>query len=360
MASVHGIVLAGTYHWSESWFGDLLPRPLLPVAEIPLICYPLQGLRDGGIRSATICANSSTSRVRDLLADGRTLAMRLDYYDDGIPRGPAGCVRDAAISYDAQTFVVVDGTAIPILNLERALEHHRESGAAVTIVVQAGADRSTGESEMSPVGIYVLDRRVVDFIPRTGFQDIKESLIPRLYQAGERIVTHVGEGACPRVLNARSYLSVNQWLVERLLQRTAPEGAGGSRHASGGYIAHPTAYINPQAEIVGPVLLGRSARVMTGAMVVGPAVIGSETIVEEGALVSRSVTWNRCVVSKEAVVDRCVLADDAVVDSGAKIFNLVKVKRPQRRLPVFDLLVTEGRRPEAKPSRPPLPGLAIP
>ena len=360
MASIHGIVLAGSYYWSESWFGDLLPRPLLPVAETPLIRYALQWLRDGGVHGATICANSSTPHVRAALDDGRSLSMRLDYYDDGIPRGPAGCVRDAATSHDAQTFVVVDGTAIPLASLSRVLEHHQASAAAVTIVVQDSADRGKSESEINPVDIYVLDRRVVDFIPRAGFQDIKENLIPRLYQAGERIVTHVSEEACPRVLNARGYLAVNQWMVETLARRSALDGAGGSRYISGNYIAHPTAYIDPQASIVGPVFLGRSARVMPGAMVVGPTVIGSETMIEEGALISRSVTWNRCVVSKEAVVDRCVLADDAVVESGTKIFNLVKVKQRRRRLPMFDLLVRAGRRPEAKPSRPPQPGLAIP
>ena len=36
MSRVRGVVLAGTYHWSNSSFEDLLPRPLVPVAQAPL------------------------------------------------------------------------------------------------------------------------------------------------------------------------------------------------------------------------------------------------------------------------------------------------------------------------------------
>ena len=63
-AKVEGIVLAGTYHWSQSVFEQLLPRPLLPVAQTPMICYALRWMRDGGIARATVCANSASRAVR--------------------------------------------------------------------------------------------------------------------------------------------------------------------------------------------------------------------------------------------------------------------------------------------------------
>ena len=56
---VKGIVLAGTYQWGETAFESLLPRPLVPVAQVPLISYTLEWLRDGGVMDATICANSA-------------------------------------------------------------------------------------------------------------------------------------------------------------------------------------------------------------------------------------------------------------------------------------------------------------
>ena len=39
---IKGIVLAGTYQWGDSTFETLLPRPLVPVAQAPLISYTLE------------------------------------------------------------------------------------------------------------------------------------------------------------------------------------------------------------------------------------------------------------------------------------------------------------------------------
>ena len=92
-----GIVLAGVHRWGESEFERLLPRPLLPVAESPLICYALRWLRDGGVRAATICANSESRFVRHCLKDGSEYGLDIRYFEDLTPRGPAGCVRDAGL-----------------------------------------------------------------------------------------------------------------------------------------------------------------------------------------------------------------------------------------------------------------------
>src|SRR5512132_2379028 len=92
--SVRGIVLAGSYHWGSSLFDRLLRGPMVPVALEPLISYPLRWLRDGGIPSVTVCANSATHEVRRFLGSGDALAMDIDYFEDHAPRGAAGCVRD--------------------------------------------------------------------------------------------------------------------------------------------------------------------------------------------------------------------------------------------------------------------------
>src|SRR6266705_2711535 len=113
--SVEGIILAGQYHWSGSEFEELRPRPLLPVAGRPLIEHVLQWLQFGGVERATVCANGSTHALRRHLADGKRMSIDLHYFEDDVPRGAAGCVKDAASVRDARTLVVADGTSIPVL-----------------------------------------------------------------------------------------------------------------------------------------------------------------------------------------------------------------------------------------------------
>jgi mannose-1-phosphate guanylyltransferase len=306
------VVLAGTHHWSGSPFERLAPRPLVPIALAPLISYPLRWLGQAGVRRVTVCANGTTRVLEAALGDGGELGLEIAYYQDGTPRGAAGCVRDAGLGSTSETLVVADGTAIPTVDLPGLLAFHHGSGAAMTAVVH----RDAPAAPPSPGGVYVIERRVLQQVGETGFQDIKENLIPRLHRAGERVMAYEG-GFCPHVFNAQTYLAVNEWMLQWL----APEEVGCRA------LLHPTAEVAAGARLVGPVQLGAGARVEAGATVVGPASIGAESTVGRNALVARSAIWSRGTVGERSVVHGCVLGDDAVVRPGTRLFNVV-VPRP--------------------------------
>jgi NDP-sugar pyrophosphorylase family protein len=173
-----------------------------------------------------------------------------------------------------------------------------------------------------PTGIYVFNREVLDFVPSTGFYDIKETLIPQLHRAGAQVSAYSIASASPRVLDASSYLAVNEWMVEHLVATgTPPDGY----FKSGSGLFHRDAVIAPGAMFVGPVLVGPGAEVKSGAVVVGPTSIGREATIGAGVLISRSAIWRRCLIEDHAVTDRCIVGDDAVVPSGMQAFRQVRM-----------------------------------
>lgn len=318
---VCGIVLAGSYHWGDSAFERMLRGPLLPVAQTPLICYPLRWLRANGVRRATVCANSSTPAVRAYLGAGSRLAMDLQYFEDHEPRGPAGCVHDAARLSSAQTFIVAEGALIPSLDVSALLEAHRASGAAATVVVELDRRRHAVGSEPHrlPGGVYVFERRVLaSMIPERGFQDIKQGLLDRLYTSGERVMMYEVAGISPRVLDYATYTSISRWLIGRSVER--PDFHAAHVRVGEG-LHHPSAVVDPTAQLIGPVLLGPRARVEAGAVIVGPTSIGADSVIEAGAVVSRSIVWERCSIGPSAVVDGSLVADDVVVGDGDHVFS---------------------------------------
>ena len=334
------IILAGTYDWSGSRFEALGPRPLVPVALSPLISYALRWLHGGGLERVTVCANGATWSVRAALGDGVGLGLSIDYHLDTTPRGAAGCVRDAARGTDAETLVIADGTVIPTVDLGELLDAHRRSGAAVTAVVHREASRGAA---LTPGGAYVFSRRVLGQIPETGFQDIKENLIPRLHRSGERVIAHESGGACPRVLNALTYLAVNEWMLERLALEPGERGE---------VLAHPSAWVEQGARLVGPVQLGPGVHVRAGATIVGPTSIGADSRIDSGALVARSVVWSRCRVGEGAVVHGSVVGNEVVVRAGGRVFHDVH----PRRTPEPSPLLSHLRRLPARA----VPGPALP
>lgn len=335
--SVQGIVLAGSYYWGEGAFERLLRGPLLPVAQRPIITFPLAWLRAGGVAMATICANNSTAMVQQALGDGAALGMSLSYYVDAHPRGPAGCARDAAALTPADTYVLVEGAMIPSLDLAKLLAAHWKAGAAASTVVEVDRRRAAAGATArhgAPGGVYVFERRVLESVSAAGFQDIKQGLLERLYAAGERVHVHEMHGLSPRILDYASYAAVSGWLIATAAHRPdfrdyVPVGDG---------LCHPTATIDASARLIGPVIVGPGAAVGPGAVLVGPVSVGARSIIGAGALVSRSSVWERCLVGAGALVDASLLSHAVVIAPGERLVSAVEVVEavPQ----TVDLLTT--------------------
>jgi NDP-sugar pyrophosphorylase family protein len=253
--------------------------------------------------------------------------MTVSYHEDPMPRGAAGAVRDAAAASSADTFVITDGTAIPNVDLHAVLLAHHAAKATVTVVVHSEPARNGNPCLQVPTGVYIFNREALRTVPLRGFYDIKENLIPELYRAGQRVVAYAAPNASPRVLDASSYLAVNEWVVEQLA--TSGEQPTGYVR-SGNCLIHSDAVIADDAVFVGPALIGPGARVMSGAVVVGPTSIGREATIGPGVLVSRSAIWRRCVIGEHAVADRCILADDTVVEPYTQAFRAVMASNFRR------------------------------
>ncbi len=315
-SSVMGIVLAGSQSWGECALAQVLPRPLAPIANRALIYYVLSWLDGAGIRRASICGNSSTAAIRKRLREGNgdegvPEGMRIDYYHDVAPRGPAGCVRDAGSLGSIETFVAVEGTIVPQLDLGDLLSAHHGSGSAMTLVVTSTTGAcGSGDEILSPLGIYVINRRALAHIPPAGYQDIKESLIPRLYQCGESVLTYRTEAPAARVSGVDSYLAVNDWALVRYLDDSAR--FGDYRSVDGARI-HPSASVDSTARLIGPVLVGPGSVVGPGVTLVGPTTLGSNSRVKDDAVVCRSAIWDQATVGGGAVLDRCIVASGASV-----------------------------------------------
>jgi NDP-sugar pyrophosphorylase family protein len=314
------VLLAGTHAWRRTAFDQLLPRPVLPVGQLPLMAHPLRWLRAAGASRVTICANGLAPQLRDHLEPLRHLLPALTFHEDQSPRGAAGSARDAALATNADLFVVADATTIPDVSLLRVLMEHQESRAALTIIVQPSTGARGGS--LVPTGLYVFSRRAFEYVPAAGYQDIKESLIPRLYAAGELVLTSEAESHCPQVLDAKTYLAVSHRTIAR---SASPAGVMGDPLFEGTSSIDPSARVSATALLVGPVLVGPGAEIHDEAVIVGPASIGADSVIERGALVSRSVIWNACTVGADASVDRSVLSTGVKVAAGARLLGAIHV-----------------------------------
>jgi len=310
-AAIHAVVVAGDHGWGGDAFGEISCRPLLELAGRSIIAHGLDWLSAQGIRSAAVCANSNTSAVRRHLGDGREFGLSLDYYCDVMPRGPAGCFRDAAVDCDAETFLMLSGMIVPRIGITDAVRHHRSSRSLVTVVACPGAAGS-----LEPTGMYLFSREVLDRIAPTGYQDIKETLLPHLRRLGGRVgMFRVHAEQVLRVTDLESYMRANRIMICESLDAVC-----GSEYLTVGQArVHRACVIHPSVRIIGPAIIGPGCTLEADVVVVGPTSIGTGCHLEQGAVVSRSTFWSFCRAGRNAVVDNCLLAQRTDVPAGQEL-----------------------------------------
>jgi NDP-sugar pyrophosphorylase family protein len=286
-----------------------------------LVWYVLDRLGKAGIRRASICANSDTNVFRRCLGSRMLGTMQLDYYADLMPRGPAGCVRDAAAP-GADILLVVEAAVASRIDLAAMVASHLEAKAALTVVV------SDAGGCAEPLGVYVLSRSALAHIPPKGYQDIKEMLIPRLYERGEGVAAYpVQDRQAVRVRDAASYLAANSWALEGTSPPWQPQD---------GYRAVGQAYVHVSVCLVGPVVIGPRCRIEDGATIVGTTTLGADSWIGADAVVSRAAIWTDCEVGAGAIVDHCVLVGGSIVEPNTAMRDTVCVPKGRATDP-FDV-----------------------
>lgn len=317
---LHGVILAGSQSWGGCQLDNLCSRPLLPLLGRPVIWYALDWFRRSGIHRISVCGNSHTRDMRDYLGDGSQFGLNIEYREDPVPRGTAGCIRDAVARSIASTIVAADATVLTDIDLQELLAKHHQMGAGMTVVT--GKDPAIpGPNHLRPAGVYVISRPALDHVSPSSYQDIKEMWIPRLYKQRVKVVCHhIDLNSYVRVLNGKSYLNASAWAIRKTLGMAKP--ATGYRQV-GSSLVHESARVAPSVRLVGACVIGPESRVRENATLVGPCVLGARSTVGPSSVISHSTLWTGARVGARVIVDRSILSMQSIVEPWAVIRDAV-------------------------------------
>ena len=216
-----GIILAGGSGTRLYPLTRVTSKQLLPIYDKPMIYYPLSVLMDAGIRDVLIISTpEDTPRFKELLGDGSSLGMNLDYAVQESPDGLAQAfiIGEEFIGNDKVAMILGDnifsGYGFKEI-LKKAVA--KESGATVFgyyvddperfgIVEFDGSGKAISieekpekpKSNYCVTGLYFYDNRVVDYAKnlkpsKRGELEITD--LNRIYlENGELDVALLGKG----------------------------------------------------------------------------------------------------------------------------------------------------------------------
>ena len=204
------VVLAGGKGARLAPYTTILPKPLMPIGDMPILEVMLLQMKDAGFTQVVLTVGHLSELLRAFFKDGSQLGIDIAYSYEKSPLGTAGPI--ALVDGLNETFLVSNGDVLTTLNLREMIQFHLEQKAIATIaahhrqskidlgVLQKDGDyRITGYIEkpvynfMVSMGIYLFEPAVLSYIPRNEYLDFPD-LIKKLIAAGERVVGYEFDG----------------------------------------------------------------------------------------------------------------------------------------------------------------------
>ncbi|WP_400241971.1 sugar phosphate nucleotidyltransferase [Methanomethylophilus alvi] len=316
------------------------PKPAMPVLDKPFLKYLIESMADAGIEEIFLACGYKSDVLAHAIGDGSDMGVRIIYSDEDTPLGTGGAIKRLEDRLDP-VFLAANGDTLTSVDIAAQIREHFESGAAVTDSLsevddpsQAGVVRIDGDgrilefqdkpkreeacSNLVNSGVYVVDKKVLEYIPKDTFYDFSKDLFPLLIEKGERLQGHMAKGVWVDIGRPHDLIRMNLVMADRL------------------YRGHDWSDSAEDSVLDGTVYLGdgtvvRSSKVSESVISKGCDVRSSylsgtfvmEACRIDGARVENSILGEGCVLKKGCLVVDSVLKDGTVVDENRKIENLV-------------------------------------
>ena len=182
------VVLAGGKGARLAPYTKILPKPLMPIGDMPILQVLLRQMHYGGVTDVVLTVGHLSELLRAFFQDGSRDGLRITYSYEDQPLGTAGPV--AMVDGLTDTFLVTNGDVLTTLSFKDLVKFHHDQGAVATIAVHQrkvkidlgviqwdGSAQITGYIEKPTydycvsMGIYVFEPRVVQYIPRGEYLD---------------------------------------------------------------------------------------------------------------------------------------------------------------------------------------------
>jgi NDP-sugar pyrophosphorylase family protein len=207
---VHAVILAGGKGTRLRPYTTILPKPLMPIGEMPILEVVLRQLRDAGFHDVTIAVGYLAQLLQAFFGSGQRLGLNIRYSIEDEPLGTVAPLK--LIKNLPETFLVMNGDILTNLDYKSLVDFHKRQNASVTIATferQVKVDFGVLKVDDSgflyqyvekptlnyrvSMGIYVFNSLILRYVPDSKHFDLPD-LVTALIQANERVASYPFEG----------------------------------------------------------------------------------------------------------------------------------------------------------------------
>jgi len=221
------VILAGGKGTRLRPFTYMIPKPLMPIGEQPIIEIILRQLKNNGFNDIIISTGYKENLIRMFLngAD-KKYGLNIKYSNENEPLGTVGSlslIRDEL----NDDFILMNGDTLCTVNYNELMEYHKKSNNMATItlckkdikidfgVVQLEGNNNIVNYIEKPthsyfvsIGVYVFKPDVLKYIPdgRLDFPDLVKILIKN----NEKVGGYIFDGYWQDIGRSEDYMKANE------------------------------------------------------------------------------------------------------------------------------------------------------
>jgi mannose-1-phosphate guanylyltransferase len=268
------------------------PKPLIPVANRPLITYAFDHLRSAGVTRFVVNTHWRAEAYGEAFPQPVYEGLRIEFRHEW-PEvlETAGGIKNVEDLLGNRPFWVYNGDILSTLPLAPAIEAHTKSGNEVTLVLR---------SKDGPLQISFDDKtgRIVDIGGRLGASQESAFLFTGIYLVNPEFMARIP---------AKTKLSVIQVFSE-MIQTGAPLGGVIIDDGEWFDLGSRDQYLKVHESLGGGPWIDPTASIAPNAEITGATSIGAHAVIGDGARIHNSLVWDRGTVEDGAILTRCIVA----------------------------------------------------
>jgi len=200
------VILAGGKGRRLYPYTVVLPKPLMPVGDFPILEVILRQLKSFHLTSITLAVGHLGNLIQTYFGDGSRWGVKIDYSFEEKPLGTVGPL--ARLNDLNDTFMVMNGDLLTTMDYTDLIRYHKKQNVIATVasqkrwvdvdfgVIQKDQDQRMTKYIEKPrlwylvsMGIYVFEPEILDFIPRDKKFDFPE-LMQLLLKKGKQVAIY--------------------------------------------------------------------------------------------------------------------------------------------------------------------------
>ena len=319
------------------------PKPMLPVAGVPVTVHQIERARAAGVERIVLGTSYRADVFADQLGDGSDLGVEIAYAVEDEPLGTGGAIRHAAahlVGGPDDPVMVLNGDVLSGVDYAALISAHERADALVTLhLVRVSDPTAYGlvptdeharvvafhEKPTSPeeivtdqinAGCYVFRRSAIDAIPAGRPVSVERETFPGLLADGALLQGIVDDSYWLDLGTPWDFVRGSADLVRGV--------APWRGHAPANSLLLDGAVVDAAAEVGGGSTVGRGCRVAAGAVVEGSVLLDG-AIIGPDAVVVDSVIGADAHIGEGAVLSECVVGDRARVGAGNELRSGARV-----------------------------------